>query len=91
MTWTAFFLSFPARRASLRPSSVRPPLPPRSGGGVADDRTVEHSDDAGRIFLRELRVMGHHDNQAFLCDLLEDFHDLNAGFGVQRQWVRQQG
>ena len=40
--------------------------------------------DPGGIFLSQLWVVRDHDDQFILCDLLEQLHDLYAGFTVQR-------
>ena len=52
-------------------------------GAVAGDGAVEHADDAGRVALGQLWIMGHHDDQPLGGDLLEDLHDLHAGLGVE--------
>ena len=53
------------------------------GGGVPGDLAVQHADDAGGVALGQLRVVGDHDNEPVLGNLLEDFHHLHAGFRVQ--------
>ena len=57
-----------------------------SGKGVrvGRDHAVQHADDAGRIGLRQLGVVGDHDYQFFLGNLFEQFHHLHARFGIQR-------
>ena len=54
------------------------------GGGVGADDTI--------LQVHQLRVVGDHDHQPVLCHLLEQLHDLDAGFAVQRAGglVRQQ-
>ena len=54
------------------------------GVGVALQFAVQHPDDAGGILLGQRRVVGDHDDQPVFADLLEQLHDLDACFGVQR-------
>ena len=51
--------------------------------GVGYDLAVLETDDAVRVFLSQLRVMGDHDDQAVIGHFLEQIHDLNGGLGVQ--------
>ena len=51
--------------------------------GVAHDLAVAEIDDAGAVLLRELSVVGDHDDQAVAGDFLEQLHDLHAGFAVE--------
>ena len=57
----------------------------RGGQGVrvAGQLAVQHPDDAGGILLGQGRVVGDHDDQPVLADLLEQLHHLDAGLGVQ--------
>lgn len=52
-------------------------------GAVIRDLSVQHANDAGGIALGKLRVMRDHDHQTILGNLLQDIHDLHAGFGIQ--------
>jgi len=52
--------------------------------GIVGQLAVQNADDTGRVLLRQFRVVGDHDDQAVFGDLLENFHDLNAGLRVQR-------
>ena len=54
------------------------------GVGVAHDLTVYQAHDAVGVALGQLGVVGDHQNELILGDLLEDVHDLNARDGVQR-------
>ena len=59
---------------------------------VAGHLPVQHPDDPVRVFIGQVRVVRHHDDQAFPADLPQDLHDLYARFAVQRagRLVRQQ-
>ena len=54
------------------------------GIGVGGDLTVLEGDDARRVLLRQLGVVGDHHDQPILGDLLEQIHDLDTGVAVQR-------
>ena len=53
------------------------------GHGVGADDAVLQVDDAGRIALGQLRVVGDHDHQPVFGDLFQQLHDLDAGLAVQ--------
>ena len=53
------------------------------GHGVGADDAVLQGHDAGGVALGQLRVMGDHDHQTVPGHLLEQLHDLDAGFTVQ--------
>ena len=59
---------------------------------VIRDESVLQSDDASRILLRELRIVRHHDDKPVFRDLLQQFHNLHRGLGVQsaRRLIRQE-
>ena len=54
------------------------------GARVGYDPAVGKVDDAVGVLLRQVGVVGDHDDQAVAGDLLEDLHDLHAGLAVQR-------
>ena len=78
-------LFHPLARHGLGP--VRLPLPlgllGGEGRGVPGDPAVQNADDPGGVLLRQLGVVGDHDDEPVLGDLLQDFHDLDAGLAVQ--------
>ena len=53
------------------------------GIGIVDDFSVPQIDDAGGIFLGQLRIVGHHHHQPVLGHFPQQIHDLDAGFAVQ--------
>ena len=55
----------------------------RIGVGVAYDLAVGQADGTGGVLGRQLRVVGHHDDQPILGDLLEQVHDLDRSLAVQ--------
>ena len=59
---------------------------------VVRDASVLQADDALGILLGKFRVMRHHDDEPVFGDLLQQFHDLHRGLGVQRprRFIRQQ-
>ena len=60
--------------------------------GIRADLPVPELHDTGRILLRQLRVVGNHNDKAVLRHLPEQIHDLYAGIAVQRpgRLIRQQ-
>ena len=60
--------------------------------GIAYHFPVQQPDRAGRVFFRQVRVMGDHNHQLVPGDLPQDVHHLQAGFAVQRagRFIRQQ-
>ena len=50
---------------------------------IGDHFTIRELDNAGRVLVRKLRVMGHHDDQTVLSDVSQEVHDLDAGLGVK--------
>ena len=61
------------------------------GIGVGGDLAVHQGDDAGRVGLSQLGIVGDHHDQTIACDLLEQIHDLETCLGIQRagRLVRQ--
>ncbi len=53
------------------------------GVGIVDDFAVPQVDDAGGIFLSQLRIVGHHHHQPVFGHFSQQIHDLDAGFAVQ--------
>ena len=51
--------------------------------GVVDHLPVQQTHDAGGILLRQLRVVGDHDHQTGLADLLQKLHHLETVFRIQ--------
>ena len=51
--------------------------------GILGDLPVAQVHDPGGVPLRQVRVMGHHDHQMILCNLLEKAHHLLPGIAVQ--------
>ncbi len=47
--------------------------------GIAGYFSVFQCDNPGRVFLREFRIVRHHDDQSVLRDLFQKIHDLDAG------------
>ena len=54
-----------------------------AGHGVVSDPSVQELNDTGGIFLGKLRVVGDHDDQPILGNLLQKLHDLHTGVGIQ--------
>ena len=52
--------------------------------GVTDDFAVLDPDDPVGILFRQFRVVGDHHHQTVPGHFLQQFHDLHAGFRVQR-------
>ena len=50
---------------------------------IGDHFTIRELDNAGCVLVRELRVVGHHDDQTVLSNIAQEVHDLNAGLGVK--------
>ena len=50
---------------------------------VGDHFTIRELDNAGRVLVRKLRVVGHHNDQTVLGDIAEEVHDLDTGLGVK--------
>ena len=53
------------------------------GLAVVGDPAVQQPHDAGGVLVGQVGVVGHHDHQPVLGDLLERLHDLHAGLAVQ--------
>ena len=53
------------------------------GHGVGEDDAVFQVDDARRVPLGQLRVVGDHDDEAVFRDLFQKLHDLNTRLAVQ--------
>ena len=51
---------------------------------IANNPAVLDPDNAVGIFFRQFRVVGDHHHKAVLGNLLQQLHDLHAGFRVQR-------
>ena len=51
--------------------------------GIGDDGAVGQFDDARRVLVSELGIVGHHDDQAVAGDVAQEVHDLDAGLGVE--------
>lgn len=51
---------------------------------VVQDFPIPQLYNSSRIVLCKLRIMRYHNDQAILCDTLQQIHHLNACFGVQR-------
>ena len=58
-------------------------FPGFDGHGVRDDLTVFQVDDPGRVLVREVRVMGDHDDEAVFGHLFQKVHDLHRGLRVE--------
>ena len=53
------------------------------GVAVVGHFSVGETDDAGRVALREIGVVRHHDDETVLSDLLEEVHDLHGRCRVE--------
>ena len=64
----------------------------RIGIGIRLHPAVQQTDNPGGVLIRQLGIMGDHNHQLFLGNLLENFHYLHTGFAVQRAGglIRQQ-
>ena len=51
---------------------------------VSDDLSVFQFYDAGRIGIRQFRVVRHHDDQTVFGNFFEQFHDLQGSGTIQR-------
>ena len=50
---------------------------------VPDDQAVQQAHDSRGIAVRQVRIVGDHNDQPGTADLLQDLHDLHAGLRVQ--------
>ena len=59
---------------------------------VIDNLAVLHPNDSVGIFLCQFRIVGNHNHKAILRHLLQQIHDLHAGFAVKSAGglIRQQ-
>jgi len=50
---------------------------------IRTDPAVPQLNDPGGVFLRQLRVVGHHDHKPVLRHFPQQLHNLDAGVAVQ--------
>ena len=52
--------------------------------GIGDDTAIQKPNSAGGILICQVGIMRDHDDQTLPGDFFQNFHNLHAGFGIQR-------